>query len=89
MGERILLVDDHALRLESLGVSLKRWGYEGSSAAHCRGALEAVRRRPMDLAILDIGLPDGEGLRLCLSLANSRFELLGGGGHAPVWYLRA
>jgi DNA-binding response OmpR family regulator len=72
MAERILLVDDDALLLESLGFSLKRCGYEVSAAASCREALEAVRRQPPDLAILDIGLPDGDGLRLCQSLQIDR-----------------
>lgn len=72
MGDRILLVDDDPLLIEAVQFSLERAGYEVRSASHNAEALTIARHFPPDLALLDIGLPDGDGLRLCHALRASR-----------------
>jgi DNA-binding response OmpR family regulator len=72
MPDRILLVDDDPLLLDSVSFSLERAGYEVETALSGAAALEAARQHMPDLAILDVGLPDQDGLRLCQSLQLSR-----------------
>jgi DNA-binding response OmpR family regulator len=68
MPEQILLVDDDLLLLDSVRFSLEAAGFAVHTAPSSAAALQLARRQPLDLAILDIGLPDGDGLRLCQSL---------------------
>ncbi len=68
MADRILLVDDDPLLRDSVRFSLERVGYEVHAAATQAEALKVARQAPPDLAILDIGLPDGDGLTLCKAL---------------------
>ena len=68
MPDRLLLVDDDPLLLDSVRFSLERAGYEVHSAPTQAAALQAARAAPPDLAILDVGLPDGDGLKLCRAL---------------------
>jgi DNA-binding response OmpR family regulator len=68
MPEQILLVDDDLLLLDSVRFSLEAAGFAVHTAASSAAALQLAREQPLDLAILDIGLPDGDGLRLCQSM---------------------
>ncbi|MCL5997042.1 MAG: response regulator transcription factor [Chloroflexi bacterium] len=68
MDDSILLVDDDTLLLDSVRFSLEQSNYEVCTAASMAEALVAVQKHPPDLAILDISLPDGDGLRLCQML---------------------
>ncbi len=72
MSDRILLVDDDPLLLEAVGISLTRAGYQVDKASTFAEAMKIARLTPPSLAILDIILPDGDGLRLCRSLQASR-----------------
>ena len=72
MPDRILLVEDDANLAEAVQYSLERAGYEVHAAGTSAEAILAARRSPPDLAILDIGLPDGNGLQLCRQLQLSR-----------------
>ena len=72
MPDRILLVDDDPLLLDSVRFGLERTGYEVHTAATGAGAIAAARQHPPDLAILDISLPDTGGLQLCRTLQMSR-----------------
>jgi two-component system KDP operon response regulator KdpE len=59
---RLLVVDDEPPLLRALVLNLNHRGYEVSTASTARGALEQIRRLPPDLLILDLGLPDLDGL---------------------------
>ena len=59
---RILVVDDDALVLRSLKFRLEREGYAVAIAETGDEALAFARRDPPDLIVLDIGLPDRDGL---------------------------
>ncbi len=63
MSERttILVVDDEAGVRELLGDALRIAGYQTVLAADGAEALAAWRREHVDLAIVDINLPDGDG----------------------------
>lgn len=59
---RILVVDDEPAILRFLRAGLAAQGYVVSEAEEGRAALEAVRRQSADLIVLDLGLPDMDGL---------------------------
>ena len=63
-GERILLVEDEPDIAEIVQYNLVKQGYQVD--VHGRGdtALEAVRRRPPDLILLDLMLPGLDGLEM-------------------------
>jgi len=65
---RVLLVEDDA----SLGSVVQRGLVEDGHAVDWErslaGATEAVRLNPYHLIVLDLGLPDGDGLDLCSSV---------------------
>jgi two-component system KDP operon response regulator KdpE len=61
---RILCIDDEPAILRLLGVVLARDGHEVAGAADGRTALEAIRRGGVDAVLLDLGLPDRDGLEL-------------------------
>jgi two-component system KDP operon response regulator KdpE len=65
---RILLVDDE-LSLQRVVIPLLRSrGYEVEAASSGAEALSAVAAGPPDLVILDLGLPDMDGLEVCTRL---------------------
>lgn len=68
MSEKILLVDDEPTLLETLAFNLRSSGYEVVTAADGAAALEAARREQPDLVILDLMLPELDGLTVCRSL---------------------
>jgi two-component system, OmpR family, KDP operon response regulator KdpE len=59
---RVLVVDDEPAILRFLHASLESQGYIVLTAADARIALEMVRKRTADLILLDLGLPDMDGL---------------------------
>lgn len=65
MPHRVLVVEDEPALLEALEYNLVRQGYQVSSGADGRAALEAARRDRPDLIILDIMLPELDGLEVC------------------------
>lgn len=61
---RVLVVDDEPAILRFLGVGLTNQGYLVSEAMVGQAALDAVRQRAVDLIVLDLGLPDIDGLEV-------------------------
>ena len=59
---RILVVDDEPAILRFLQASLESQGYVVATAANARAALDMVKRHTADLVVLDLGLPDVDGL---------------------------
>jgi two-component system, OmpR family, KDP operon response regulator KdpE len=59
---RVLVVDDEPAILRFLQASLESQGYIVLTAADARTALDMVRKRTADLVVLDLGLPDMDGL---------------------------
>jgi len=62
---RILVVDDEPNILASIVPLLQARGYDVFTAMTGRAALEAVERDEPDLVILDLGLPDLDGVVVC------------------------
>jgi two-component system KDP operon response regulator KdpE len=69
MSARILCVDDEPAILRLLRTVLERGGHATSEAADARSAVDETRRSRPDLVLLDLGLPDRDGLELVPQLA--------------------
>ena len=64
MAALILVVDDHDLNVKLLRVILERRGYRVNAAADAREARQSARAKRPDLVLMDVQLPDTDGLRL-------------------------
>ncbi|BAF60568.1 response regulator [Pelotomaculum thermopropionicum SI] len=64
-GEKILVVDDEAVVQKLLTHYLTREGFQVITAGTGYTALEAIRREKPDLILLDILLPELDGLEIC------------------------
>ena len=78
----VLLAEDDAAIAEPLSRALQREGYEVEVATDGVGALERVRRGHVDLLVLDLGLPQLDGLDVCRSMRDA-------GVRTPVLMLTA
>ena len=65
MSERILLVDDDPRLAEMVSTYLGQSGFRVSIAPDGRSALEWLAREPFDALVLDLMLPDTDGLEVC------------------------
>jgi two-component system KDP operon response regulator KdpE len=63
-GPKLLIVDDEAAIRRLLGATLARAGYRVAEAESAREALSAVQFDRPDAVLLDLGLPDRDGLEL-------------------------
>lgn len=65
---RVLVVDDEPQILRALRINLRVRDYEVHVASTGAEALEVAGRYPPDLVILDLGLPDLDGVEVILGL---------------------
>jgi len=68
---RILIVDDEPAILRFLRAGLGSQGYVVVEATTGQGALDAVRQGRADLMVLDLGLPDIDGLDVIRRIRNA------------------
>ena len=78
---KILIVEDDTALRGALEELLSREGYEVFKASNVRAALEAMNPE-IDLAMLDVGLPDGDGVSLCRQWRSEGLE-------TPILFLTA
>jgi two-component system KDP operon response regulator KdpE len=74
---RILVVDGEPAILRLLRASLKGQGYIVSTATDARTAIDLLHRDTTDLVVLDLGLPDMDGLNVIRQIRNR-------GGALPI-----
>ena len=65
---RVLVVDDEPQILRALRINLSVRGYEVSTASTGAGALKAAAENPPDVVVLDLGLPDMDGIEVLAGL---------------------
>jgi DNA-binding response OmpR family regulator len=75
---RLLIVEDEAGLATALRVGLAREGYAVDLARSIAEAQEKLFLNPYDLALLDITLPDGDGLGLAEGIRTGRVDCLTG-----------
>jgi two-component system, OmpR family, response regulator len=79
---RILVVDDEPSITDAVATSLRYEGFYVEIAETGRGALASAQERPFDMIVLDVMLPDLDGLEVTRRLRAD-------GVHVPVLFLTA
>jgi two-component system KDP operon response regulator KdpE len=64
-GPRVLVVDDEPHIVRGLEIVLRNAGYLVEAAANKADALASLGARPPDALVLDLVLPDGQGIEVC------------------------
>lgn len=82
--KKILLIEDDTDLFNLVQYNLEKEGFSFAGAKTGRGALDLCRREKPDLAILDIMLPDSDGLDICRGIRSDP-EL----AHIPIIFLTA
>jgi two-component system OmpR family response regulator len=73
----ILIVDDDGHIREVMRFALEKAGYRVTEAPDGTRAYELVEREPFDLVVLDIVMPEDDGLTLCRKIrAHSRLPII-------------
>src|SRR5262245_58753217 len=62
---RILIIDDDARLAGLVADYLGRAGFQTSVSATARDGIERLKREPFDALVLDLMLPDADGLEVC------------------------
>ena len=68
MSEKILIVDDEREITDLVALYLRNEGYQVFQCYSGQEALEVVKKEQLDLAILDVMLPDINGFELCTGI---------------------
>jgi two-component system phosphate regulon response regulator PhoB len=82
--ERVLIVDDDPDIVRLVTYNLSQSGFEAVQAGTGREALEIVQKQPPDLVILDLMLPDVDGIEVCRTLRSHE-----GSANIPIVMLTA
>src|ERR1700681_1114510 len=82
--KKIVLIEDDADLFSLVQYNLEKYGFAFSGSRTGKGAIDLCRREKPDLIILDIMLPDSDGLEICKSI-RAHPEL----SHTPVIFLTA
>lgn len=82
--KKILLIEDDADLFSLIQYNLEKEGFQFVGSKTGKGALDLCRREKPDLVILDIMLPDSDGLDICKGI-RAHPEL----AHLPVIFLTA
>src|SRR4030043_154605 len=76
MKPSILIVDDDDVMQETLSDVLKKRGYEIFSVGSGNGALSVIKKNIIDLILLDMKLPDVDGLEVLKKIKEFDTEIL-------------
>src|SRR5512141_3245455 len=82
--KKIVLIEDDADLYSLIQYNLEKEGFGFAGSRTGKGAIDLCRREKPDLVILDIMLPDSDGLEICKSV-RAHPEL----SHIPVIFLTA
>lgn len=82
--KKVLLIEDDADLYSLIQYNLEKEGFQFAGSQTGRGAIDLCRREKPDLVILDIMLPDSDGLDICKRI-RAHPEL----SHLPIIFLTA
>ena len=68
MTKRVLIADDEPNIVISLEFLMSQAGFEVESVGNGEAALEAIRRSPPDVLLLDVMLPVRDGFEVCQTI---------------------
>jgi two-component system response regulator PilR (NtrC family) len=71
---RVLVVDDEADIRELLEITLSRMGVDSTPAGSVAEALAYLETRPFDLCLVDMRLPDGNGIEIVRHVAEAHAD---------------
>ncbi len=80
--KKVLIVEDDSILNKTLNFNLTSDGFDATSVYTYRGAVQSLKETEFDVALLDINLPDGNGLDLCE-------EIRGRGQHTYIIFITA
>ena len=80
--QRVLVVDDEPSIVDAVATALRYEGFDVEEATNGRAALSSAQDRPPDLMVLDVMLPDLDGIEVTRRLRS-------GGIKVPVLFLTA
>ena len=66
--KRVLIVEDEPQILRTLAITVRASGYDVTTAGTAAEALSVAGRHPPDLVVLDLGLPDQDGIHVITRL---------------------
>ncbi|MBD2233773.1 response regulator [Phormidium tenue FACHB-1052] len=61
----VLLIDDEAPLCESLAYSLRKEGYEVTTASDGQSAIKQFHKQVPDVILLDLMMPEVDGMEVC------------------------
>ncbi len=73
MKESILIVDDEPSMADLIEIFLKNDGYTVHKCCNGKDALKCVEEQELDMAILDVMLPDIDGFHICKKIRERYF----------------
>lgn len=82
----ILLAEDNRINQIVVTRMLERWGYRVAVAQDGRQALAALDREPFDLVLMDVQMPEMDGIEATQAIRTREKQ---SGGHLPVIALTA
>jgi CheY-like chemotaxis protein len=90
MSESILIVDDESQVVEVFQEALQQAGYSVSAAENGRKAIELIQTSKFDLVLLDIVMPDMDGIEVLRELlkAESKLKVIAMSGMLDSQFLR-
>ena len=68
--KKILIVDDDPALVETLSFRLRKQGYSVFNALTGADGIQRAQNERPDVVLLDLGLPDQDGLEVCSKLAD-------------------
>ncbi len=72
LAKRILIIEDEPAVAEVLALRLERLGFKASWTSSGRTGLAMAQAEHPDLVILDLHLPDADGLSICQELSDGQ-----------------
>lgn len=81
MSQSLLVVEDDRFLQENLLSLLRSEGYDVMGVSYGEEAIKSLEARPVDLVVLDLGLPDMDGITACRRIR--------GKWHVPILMLTA
>ncbi|MEJ2568562.1 MAG: response regulator, partial [candidate division WOR-3 bacterium] len=70
MSKLIAVVDDEEDIVELVSVNLEKSGFRVKGFFNANGLLDFIKKKTPDLIILDLMLPDADGIEVCKNLKN-------------------
>jgi PAS domain S-box-containing protein len=71
-GKTVLVVEDNYMNRKYISTLLKKWGIVYDTAHHGKEALEMARKKPYDLILMDVQMPEMDGYEATIAIRNTQ-----------------